>query len=71
MDSPGRKMSAHAVQKMTRARFRVMSLAPRQKCERNVVQMKEAMNSRSCRILKIVSPEICFDFLTDWSLVRP
>ena len=38
-----RKMSTHALQKMTRDRFRVMSLASRQKCPRNVVQMKEAM----------------------------
>ena len=38
-----RKMSTHALQKMTRDRFRVMSLAPRRKCPRNVVQMKEAM----------------------------
>ena len=30
---------------MTRVRFRVMSLAPRRKCPRNVVQMKEAMAS--------------------------
>ena len=36
-------MSTHALQKMTRDRFRVMSLAPRRKCPRNVVQMKEAM----------------------------
>ena len=36
-------MSTHAVQKMTRDRFRVMSLAPWRKCPRNVVQMKEAM----------------------------
>ena len=36
-------MSAHALEKMTRDRFRVMSLAPRRKCPRNVVQMKEAM----------------------------
>ena len=36
-------MSAHALLKMTRDRFRVMSLAPRRKCARNVVQMKEAM----------------------------
>ena len=28
---------------MTRDRFRAMSLAPRQKCPRNVVEMKEAM----------------------------
>ena len=38
-----RKMSTHALQKMTRDRFRAMSLAPRQKCPRNVVEMKEAM----------------------------
>ena len=38
-----RKMSAHALQKMTRDRFRAMSLAPRRKSPRNVAQMKEAM----------------------------
>ena len=38
-----RKMSTHALQKMTRHLFRAMSLAPRQKCPRNVVEMKEAM----------------------------
>ena len=38
-----RKMSTHALQKITRDRFRVMSLAPRRKSPRNVVQMKEAM----------------------------
>ena len=38
-----RKMSAHALLKMTRDLFRAMSLAPRQKCPRNVVEMKEAM----------------------------
>ena len=38
-----RKMSTHALQKMTRDRFRVMSLAPRRKCPRNVFEMKEAM----------------------------
>ena len=38
-----RKMSAHALLKMTRDRFRVMSLAPRRKCPRNVVEMKVAM----------------------------
>ena len=38
-----RKMSTHALQKMTRDLFRAMSLAPRQKCPRNVVEMKEAM----------------------------
>ena len=36
-------MFTHALQKMARDRFRVMSLAPRQKCPRNVVEMKEAM----------------------------
>ena len=36
-------MSTHALQKMARDRFRSMSLAPRQKCPRNVVEMKEAM----------------------------
>ena len=38
-----RKMSTHALEKMPRDRFRVMSLAPRQKCPRNVVEMKGAM----------------------------
>ena len=38
-----RKMSAHALLKMTRDRFRVMSLAPMRKCPRNVVQVKVAM----------------------------
>ena len=38
-----RKMSTHYLQKMARDRFRAMSLAPWQKCPRNVVQMKEAM----------------------------
>ena len=37
-----RKMSAHALLKMTRDLFRVMSLAPRRKCPQNVVQMREA-----------------------------
>ena len=36
-------MATHALQKMTRDRFWVMSLAPQRKCPRNVVQMKEAM----------------------------
>ena len=36
-------MSTHALEKITRDRFWVMSLAPRRKCPRNVVQMKEAM----------------------------
>ena len=38
-----RKMSAHALLKMTRDLFRVMSFAPRRKCPRNVVQVREAM----------------------------
>ena len=38
-----RKMSAHALLKMTRDLFRVISLAPRRKCPRNVVQVREAM----------------------------
>ena len=38
-----RKMSAHALLKMTRDLFRAMSLALRQKYPRNVVEMKEAM----------------------------
>ena len=38
-----RKMSTHALQKMTRDLFRAMSLAPRQKCPRKVVEMKGAM----------------------------
>ena len=36
-------MSTHALQKLTRDLFRAMSLAPRQKCPRNVVEMNEAM----------------------------
>ena len=28
-------------------------------------------NSRSCGLLKIICPEICFDFLIDWGLVKP
>ena len=38
-------MSAHALLKMTRDLFRVMSLAPRRKCPRNVVQMRDAMEA--------------------------
>ena len=38
-----RKMSPHALLKMTRDLFRAMSLALRQKYPRNVVEMKEAM----------------------------
>ena len=29
------------------------------------------LNSTSCGLLKIVCPEICFDFLIDWGLVKP
>ena len=38
-----RKMSTHALEKITRDLFRAMSLAPRQKCLGNVVEMKGAM----------------------------
>ena len=38
-----RKMSRHALEKMTRDLFRAMSLAPSQKCPGNVVEMKGAM----------------------------
>ena len=38
-----RKISTHALEKRTRDLVRVMSLAPRQKYPRNVVEMKEAM----------------------------
>ena len=40
--SPAKNVYACSA-KMTRDLFRVMSLAPRRKCPRNVVQMKEAM----------------------------
>ena len=36
-------MSTNALEKITSDRFRVMSSAPRRKCQRNVVQMREAM----------------------------
>ena len=36
-------MSTHALEKMIRDLFRAMSLAPKQKYPRNVVEMKEAM----------------------------
>ena len=32
---------------------------------------KLGLNSRSCGLLKIVCPEICFDFLIHWGLVKP
>ena len=41
-DSPKKNVYACSG-KITRDRFRVMSVAPRRKCARNVVQMKEAM----------------------------
>ena len=31
---------------------------------------KLGLNSTSCGLLKIVCPEICFDFLIDWGLVK-
>ena len=31
---------------------------------------KLGLNSMSCGLLKIVCPEICFDFLIDWGLVK-
>ena len=36
-------MSTNALQKVARDLFRAMSLAPRQECPRNVVEMKEAI----------------------------
>ena len=36
-------MSTHALEKMTRDLFRAMSMAPRKKYPRNVVQIKRAM----------------------------
>ena len=63
-----RKMSTHALQKMTRDLFRAMSLAPRQKCPRNVVEIKEAMAafcgsdsvaiSSHCKRSKIILVEV-------------
>ena len=32
---------------------------------------KLGLNSASCGLLKIVCPEICFDFLIYWGLVKP
>ena len=61
-------MSAHALLKMTRDLFRAMSLPPRQKCPRNVVEMKEAMAAFSgsdsvaiswhCKRSKIILVEV-------------
>ena len=31
---------------------------------------KLGLNSASCGLIKIVCPEICFDFLIDWGLVK-
>jgi len=77
-----RKVSTHALQKMTRDRLRVMSLAPRQTCLRNVVQMKEAMAaffgsdsvaiSCHCKRLKIilvnVLTEVCsLENIASWN----
>ena len=63
-----RKMATHALQKMTRDLFRAMSLAPRQKCPRNVVEIKEAMAafcgsdsvaiSSHCKRSKIILVEV-------------
>ena len=63
-----RKMSTHALQKMTRDLFRAMSLAPRQKRPRNVVEIKEAMAafcgsdsvaiSSHCKRSKIILVEV-------------
>ena len=63
-----RKMSAHALLKITRDLFRAMSLAPRQKYPRNVVEMKEAMAAFSgsdsvaiswhCKRSKIILVEV-------------
>ena len=41
--SPAKNVYTCSAKKMARDRFRAMSLAPRQKCPRNVVEMKEAM----------------------------
>ena len=35
------------------------------------ISRKLEFNSRLCGLLKIVCPEICFDFLIDWGLVMP
>ena len=32
---------------------------------------KLGLNSRSCGLLKIIFPELCFDFLIDYGLVKP
>ena len=72
-----RKMSTHALQKMARDRFRAMSLAPRQKCSRNVVEMKEAMatfflknthkNPKSGRVRQVPIWELSWEF-PGWDL---
>ena len=63
-----RKMSTHALEKMTRDLSRVMSLAPRQKYRRNAVGMKEAIAtyfgsdsvaiSSHCKRSKIILVEV-------------
>ena len=53
-------MSTHALEKMTRDRFRVMSLAPRRKCPRNVVQMREAMAMTALQFLATVGDKKLF-----------
>ena len=75
-------MSTHALEKMTRDLFRAMSLAPRQKYPRNVVEMKEAMAAffgsdsvatschckRSKIILVEVLTEVCsLDNIASWN----
>ena len=62
------KMSTHALEKMSLDLFRAMSLAPRQKYPRNVVEMKEAMAAFSgsdsvaiswhCKRSKIILVEV-------------
>ena len=71
-----RKMSAHALLKMTRDLFRAMSLAPRQKYPRNVVEMKEAMAaffgsdsvaiSCHCKRSKIIFVEVLTEASWNW-----
>ena len=58
-------MSTHALQKMARDRCRAMLLAPKQKCPRNVVEMKEPMaaffgndSACHCKRSKIILVEI-------------
>ena len=64
-----RKMSTHALQKMTRDRFRVISLAPRRKCPRNVVQMKEAMAVTALQFIATVRDQKLFWSKFWWKFV--